>query len=187
MKTIIAILLITNVLTSSFVFSQSKRKKKIQDTVQVQPFPITDLIPLPKPDSSAQDYEYDTDTPDPLLRRDTSMHKTKKERRTGAICADGTRSNATGRGACAGHGGVKQWLYASEQDEESEPFSKTKSKRKENNTELPSETQTIYPQQGVPLTPNPITSVVEIFGQVAIVVFMFLLLFLVLKKIIEKI
>ena len=31
--------------------------------------------------------------------------------RTGAICRDGSRSSATGRGACSHHGGVAQWLY----------------------------------------------------------------------------
>jgi hypothetical protein len=31
--------------------------------------------------------------------------------RTGAICQDGTRSYATGRGACSWHGGVAHWLY----------------------------------------------------------------------------
>lgn len=30
--------------------------------------------------------------------------------RIGAICKDGTRSNATGSGACSGHGGVNYWL-----------------------------------------------------------------------------
>ncbi|MBR3157420.1 G5 domain-containing protein [Candidatus Saccharibacteria bacterium] len=30
--------------------------------------------------------------------------------RTGAICRDGWRSSATGRGACSHHGGVSQWL-----------------------------------------------------------------------------
>lgn len=30
--------------------------------------------------------------------------------RIGAICCDGTRSNATGRGACSHHNGVCQWL-----------------------------------------------------------------------------
>jgi len=32
--------------------------------------------------------------------------------RIGAICQDGTRSSATGRGACSHHGGVDHWLYA---------------------------------------------------------------------------
>lgn len=31
--------------------------------------------------------------------------------RTGAICRDGWRSSATGRGACSHHGGVAYWLY----------------------------------------------------------------------------
>lgn len=31
--------------------------------------------------------------------------------RIGAICCDGTRSYATGRGACSWHGGVCEWLY----------------------------------------------------------------------------
>ena len=30
--------------------------------------------------------------------------------RVGAICRDGTRSSATGRGACSYHGGVARWL-----------------------------------------------------------------------------
>jgi len=37
--------------------------------------------------------------------------QTKKYRtRVGAICRDGTRSYATGRGACSHHGGVSRWL-----------------------------------------------------------------------------
>lgn len=31
--------------------------------------------------------------------------------RIGAICKDGSRSNATGSGACSHHGGVARWLY----------------------------------------------------------------------------
>jgi len=30
--------------------------------------------------------------------------------RTGAVCRDGTRSSATGRGACSHHGGVSYWI-----------------------------------------------------------------------------
>lgn len=30
--------------------------------------------------------------------------------RIGAVCRDGTRSTATGRGACSHHGGVSYWL-----------------------------------------------------------------------------
>lgn len=37
--------------------------------------------------------------------------QTKKyRRRVGAICNDGSRSYATGRGACSHHGGVRHWL-----------------------------------------------------------------------------
>lgn len=37
--------------------------------------------------------------------------KSKYEYRVGAICNDGWQSNATGRGACSHHGGVKVWKY----------------------------------------------------------------------------
>lgn len=30
--------------------------------------------------------------------------------RSGAICKDGTRSTATGSGACSSHGGVQTWI-----------------------------------------------------------------------------
>ena len=30
--------------------------------------------------------------------------------RVGAVCNDGSRSEATGQGACSHHGGVKYWL-----------------------------------------------------------------------------
>ncbi len=35
--------------------------------------------------------------------------------RTGAICRDGTRSSATGRGACSHHGGVSRWITKQKQ------------------------------------------------------------------------
>lgn len=38
-------------------------------------------------------------------------NNSNNSRRVGAICCDGTRSYATGRGACSHHGGVCQWLY----------------------------------------------------------------------------
>jgi predicted phage tail protein len=46
----------------------------------------------------------------------TPTYKPKKETqlyqvRVGAICCDGSRSYATGRGACSHHGGVCKWLY----------------------------------------------------------------------------
>ena len=36
--------------------------------------------------------------------------------RTGAICRDGTRSSATGRGACSHHKGVSRWLHSKTKD-----------------------------------------------------------------------
>ncbi len=34
--------------------------------------------------------------------------------RVGAVCKDGSRSSATGRGACSHHGGVSYWLTETE-------------------------------------------------------------------------
>lgn len=31
--------------------------------------------------------------------------------RVGAVCEDGWKSSATGRGACSHHGGVDYWIY----------------------------------------------------------------------------
>ena len=36
--------------------------------------------------------------------------------RVGAVCEDGSRSDATGRGACSHHGGVSRWLYSKRPD-----------------------------------------------------------------------
>ena len=38
--------------------------------------------------------------------------------RTGAVCVDGTRSSATGSGACSSHGGVDYWIYADATNED---------------------------------------------------------------------
>lgn len=50
-----------------------------------------------------------TSTPKP--RPTTAPAKPSSGGRVGAICRDGTRSYATGRGACSHHGGVSYWLY----------------------------------------------------------------------------
>jgi hypothetical protein len=55
--------------------------------------------PIPKP----------TVTPRPVVR---AAPAAPSGGRIGAICRDGTRSSATGRGACSHHGGVAQWLYS---------------------------------------------------------------------------
>lgn len=39
------------------------------------------------------------------------LEESKYKYRVGAICRDGWRSGATGRGACSHHGGVKEWIY----------------------------------------------------------------------------
>lgn len=50
-----------------------------------------------------------TPTPSKIIVGPTSAPNTGV--RVGAICKDGTRSTATGSGACSGHGGVSTWLY----------------------------------------------------------------------------
>jgi len=44
--------------------------------------------------------------------RRVTKQEVKNSYRIGAICRDGTRSYATGRGACSWHGGVAYWLYS---------------------------------------------------------------------------
>jgi hypothetical protein len=38
--------------------------------------------------------------------------------RVGCGCCDGTKSKATGRGACSHHGGVKYWIYYDDETKE---------------------------------------------------------------------
>lgn len=38
-------------------------------------------------------------------------NETRKFSRIGAVCEDGSRTSATGNGACSGHGGVEEWMY----------------------------------------------------------------------------
>lgn len=47
----------------------------------------------------------------PGKQRKPQTVKNYSSRRVGAICRDGTRSYATGRGACSHHGGVSYWLF----------------------------------------------------------------------------
>lgn len=42
--------------------------------------------------------------------KDGKCSKSTYSYRTGAMCKDGTRSSATGRGACSHHGGVSYWI-----------------------------------------------------------------------------
>lgn len=48
-------------------------------------------------------------TTDKLLKNASPCYG-KNAHRVGAVCNDGTKSKATGRGACSNHGGVKYWL-----------------------------------------------------------------------------
>lgn len=45
---------------------------------------------------------------------ETQTVETGRAYRVGAFCRDGTRSSATGRGACSWHGGVNQWILQRE-------------------------------------------------------------------------
>lgn len=47
-----------------------------------------------------------TVTPNPPV----SDCQTDESKRSGALCKDGTKSTATGKGACSRHGGVERWL-----------------------------------------------------------------------------
>ena len=49
-------------------------------------------------------------TPQPATQYTNKKVSTTKSIRYGAICKDGTRSSATGSGACSWHGGVRSWL-----------------------------------------------------------------------------
>ena len=41
----------------------------------------------------------------------TTSNTQKNKVIVGAVCKDGTRSTATGSGACSYHGGVSYWIY----------------------------------------------------------------------------
>jgi len=65
--------------------------------------------------SEKQNADYYVVKPRNLKKSNTAKSKVKRNittgARVGAICCDGTRSYATGRGACSHHGGVCEWLY----------------------------------------------------------------------------
>ena len=58
-----------------------------------------------------ENYNWKTDNTKSTPALKTNKESSPYEVRVGAICRDGTRSYATGRGACSHHGGVSQWLY----------------------------------------------------------------------------
>lgn len=47
----------------------------------------------------------------PQCAKEEEENPVSSGKRIGAVCNDGTRSSATGSGACSHHGGVAYWLY----------------------------------------------------------------------------
>lgn len=60
------------------------------------------------------EFAYSAPTPLPDVSADVvgGTEQVQRAFRIGARCADGWRSNATGRGACSWHGGVSCWRYS---------------------------------------------------------------------------
>ena len=56
-------------------------------------------------------YQFWTNPPRAEVTSCYRSNQTSNGGRTGAICNDGWRSSATGRGACSSHGGVRYWTY----------------------------------------------------------------------------
>ena len=56
-------------------------------------------------------YQFWTNPPRAEVTSCYRSSQTSNGGRTGAICNDGWRSSATGRGACSWHGGVRYWTY----------------------------------------------------------------------------
>jgi len=67
---------------------------------------ITNYRPTSLEYSSNTNYIFTTPT-----KSDAQTKSRTIQIRVGAVCRDGTTSNATGRGACSHHGGVAYWLY----------------------------------------------------------------------------
>lgn len=47
-----------------------------------------------------------------VLQGVQDSNETRMQARTGAVCEDGTETSAVGNGACSGHGGEDEWIYA---------------------------------------------------------------------------
>jgi len=92
---------------SSGLFAQSD----LPVTIPEEPVEVVPVEPNPTPIDPIDFPDWDTDTPQ---KKKKHPKKRPKEDRIGAVCKDGTSSNATGGGACSGHGGVKYWVYKSD-------------------------------------------------------------------------
>jgi hypothetical protein len=78
--------------------------------VQLAGLELPTAISLPTSPPTARPAAQPTARPQP---KPTAVTIAPGTYRVGAICRDGTHSNATGRGACSHHGGVDHWLYNS--------------------------------------------------------------------------
>jgi hypothetical protein len=81
-------------------------------TATAQPTDSPTAAPTSTPTDEPTATPKPTAAPKPTAKpKPTAIPLTIVGVRIGAICRDGTRSNATGRGACSHHGGVDHWLY----------------------------------------------------------------------------
>lgn len=85
-----------------------------EDKVTVVQQPVAHIIvrtpkPAPKPEPKPAPVTNQIAN-QPTARQQPAEQPTQRTQRTGAICKDGWRSHATGRGACSYHGGVREWL-----------------------------------------------------------------------------
>ena len=83
-----------------------KSKKKNSGTAAVSSQQIND--PTQQPAAADNNFTREIASP---KKAPTPKPQRTYTTRVGAICCDGTRSSATGRGACSHHGGVCEWLY----------------------------------------------------------------------------
>ena len=67
--------------------------------------------PAPAPQHIAQPNHSATQPTNTTQVKTQTAPSGNSDVRIGCICSDGTRSSATGRGACSHHGGVSRWLY----------------------------------------------------------------------------
>lgn len=92
-------------------------KKPTNETSSITPLELIDELKggtKPKPEKKEKP-KAKNNKPKPKIElkdRRVTKQEVKNSYRIGAICKDGTRSYATGRGACSWHGGVAYWLYS---------------------------------------------------------------------------
>lgn len=85
------------IVTYEITYTDGKETSKVYKREVVKTEPVTEI-------TSVGTYIAPTTPPSTQTQQSTGA-------RIGAICKDGSRSNATGSGACSHHGGVARWLY----------------------------------------------------------------------------